>query len=167
MEACAAAFPVACGQESSVVSTDCIKRKGWMLRLVPILFIFASCGLLLYGLFFKTYDGYHDDSRTTISSVSQVLLPHKIPGFGTFPLGQGQGRDGERGNVTVLTTSKLPPIYEYSEVAVQDDVASGSSSSLPSVEDDTVGSVAVTPQSSVGRVSSYSAVTAADKAQAD
>lgn len=64
VDSCSSAFPIACAQASSTVNTECIKRKGWVLLLVPVIFIGASVVLLIYGLFFKRYDGYHDDSRS-------------------------------------------------------------------------------------------------------
>lgn len=96
VESCAAAFPMTCGQESSVVSTDCIKRKGWVLRLVPVLFISMSVGLVVYGVFFKRFDGYHDESGS------------RRGGFGTF----------SRPDVSVsgLGAAGLAPIYENAEV---------------------------------------------------
>lgn len=57
--ACARRFPISCAEPTSEVDTKCIVRKGWLIRLVPMIFILVSAGLLVYGIFFKKYDGYH------------------------------------------------------------------------------------------------------------
>lgn len=64
VDACSSSFPVACAQSSSSVNAECIKRKGWILLLVPVIFIGATVVLLIYGLCFKTYDGYHDEHHS-------------------------------------------------------------------------------------------------------
>lgn len=62
--ACAEKFPISCDEPTSVVNTSCIVRKGWLLRLLPIAFIIVSIGLLVYGIFFKKFDGYNPVSHS-------------------------------------------------------------------------------------------------------
>lgn len=83
VDACSSTFPIACAQSSSSVNAECIKRKGWMLLLVPVVFIGATVILLIYGLCFKTYDGYHDEHRParSNSTLCDVAPAH----YATFP----------------------------------------------------------------------------------
>lgn len=63
VSSCAHHFPISCNEPTSQVNTSCIVRHGWLLRLVPLVFIFISVGLIIYGCFFKKYDGYHPVAR--------------------------------------------------------------------------------------------------------
>lgn len=86
---CAKNFPISCDEPTSVVNTSCIVRKGWILRLLPIAFIIISIGLLVYGIFFKKFDGYnpvshsepvrlrsyHQDYYSTASTPRTPVLP--------------------------------------------------------------------------------------------
>lgn len=47
-----------------------------MLRLVPVFFLAASACLLVYGFFFKTYDGYHDERSTQSRSSRTEVFPN-------------------------------------------------------------------------------------------
>ncbi|PXF48364.1 hypothetical protein BWQ96_01824 [Gracilariopsis chorda] len=55
-----------------MVTSDCIVRKGWILEVVPSLFIVISVALLLYGLY-KRFDGYNNIATTTASEHARVL----------------------------------------------------------------------------------------------
>lgn len=72
VDTCASMFPITCGQASSIVTSDCIVRKGWILEVVPSLFIVISVVLLLYGIY-KRFDGYNNISATTVSEHARVL----------------------------------------------------------------------------------------------
>lgn len=63
VSACAYRFPVSCGEPTSEINTSCIVRHGWLLCIVPVTFIIISVGLIIYGCFFKKYDGYHPVTR--------------------------------------------------------------------------------------------------------
>lgn len=56
---CARHFPISCDEPTSEVNTTCIVRKGWVVQLTPLIFLFFSAALLFYGCFIKKYDGYH------------------------------------------------------------------------------------------------------------
>lgn len=125
VDACAARFPVACAQPSSIVNADCITRKGWMLRLVPVLFIAISVCLLCYGFFFKRFDGYHDDRG---QMAAPVLRDAIINPYNTFQqvypqtgrsIGPASEKSGPR------SSSQLPPILETEELPATPSPRSG------------------------------------------
>lgn len=133
---CATRFPLACSQVSAVVNTDCVVRKGWLLRAVPILFIAASACLLVYGFCFKTYDGYHDERtsssqgpRSLSSTISGGLLPNFVSARGVQRSYGSTRQDGQfdqdipslmpPGTRSIHTS--LPPISETDELLQEPD----------------------------------------------
>lgn len=99
---CIQKFPISCNQTSSVVNAMCSVRQSWLLQMVPSLFILISACLLVYGCFFKKYDGYHP-----ISHSEPVTRNRPNPDFSTARSVNTQPRS---------TTPTLPTISETQEL---------------------------------------------------
>lgn len=68
VSACAMNFPRSCAGKGVSINVKCVERTAWYLRLIPVVFLFATVSLLFYGFFIKTFDGYnpipdHTDSE--------------------------------------------------------------------------------------------------------
>lgn len=61
---CVERYPISCNQPTSIITTKCNARNSWLLELVIFSFILISFSLLVYGCFFKKYDGYHPVSHS-------------------------------------------------------------------------------------------------------
>lgn len=48
-----------CGKDDSTVGAKCIVRKAWYLKYIPVFFLISAFVIVLAGLFWKRYDGYH------------------------------------------------------------------------------------------------------------
>lgn len=156
IDACSKQFSVACGQKSSVVNSACITRKGWMLRLVPIIFIAASATLLIYGLFFKTYDGYHPDTGVT----RRPLLTEVLPQHYTMPpmrssYGSSASRAVPERQNSLRGLRGLTPISETAEVTGPTDPSD--------VIPDTADTIHATSRALAGLANSLNALQATEK----
>lgn len=140
VESCSTAFPVACAQASSAVDSACVTRKGWVLRLVPFTFIVLSALLLLYGFFFKRFDGYHDDRSASTPIVNNTrrhqYTTFSNSAFGSLPPPRPPPSlvDSRRQTALSRSSANLPPILESRVLdALEPSASQSTTSGLPPV----------------------------------
>lgn len=85
--------------------TKCITRSGWLVELCPILFLVFTIGIIIYGLLFKRFDGYHDDGLEP-RTVPREPIPARYDTFANLPPRYPPGRRRQ---------SLLPPVLEDEE----------------------------------------------------
>lgn len=76
---CAHRFSRSCGLKDATISADCVERTAWYLRFIPVAFLVATVALVFYGLFIKTFDGYHplpsSDDENPVAPLSEQFRP--------------------------------------------------------------------------------------------
>lgn len=124
---CAKTFPISCEQPTSVVNSDCIVRQGWMLFLVPVLFIGISATLLIYGCFIKKYDGYHPvtDGGDLLRTRSRIV---DSANYDFVPRSHAHSWGGDPIPMSRATPS-LPPISEHQEMVPPSGIAAAATES--------------------------------------
>lgn len=134
-----------------------------MLRLIPALFLVITVSLLVYGLFIKTFDGYHDDRHVQPPTVLPHLPSVSYNTFGTYSNTYQTSADINQLSMDsvqrVRSSSSLPPIIE-TEIPEDSTDESVSKKSSPVLEP-------IPEFAAVGVANSASALTAMEDVQVD